>query len=335
MRYFCTLFDINYLPNFLALYHSLAKEDCNFKIYAFCMDDKSYNFLINYPKSSNFEIKCIELSTLTSFYPVLLKIKKERSIVEFYFTCSSFITMFVIQNETFIEHITYLDADLYFFKSPELIFKELGDASIGIIPHNFYGSGKKYLKYGKYNVGWVTFKNDEQGLKCLESWKDKCEDWCYDYFDEANQRFGDQKYLDKWPIEFKNVKVIEHKGANLAPWNVGQYYIHSNNNELFVDEYPIIFYHFASFKKINKGLYTTNLSMYLSRPTRILKDKIYHIYLEEVSKYSALLYMDFHNEELLKKDRKAIKQSIIQKINKYFAKLLRWYFNDKIYYSSK
>jgi uncharacterized protein YdcH (DUF465 family) len=332
MRHYCTLFDANYLPNFLALYHSLEAQNNGLKIYAFCMDDSSFDYLVNYSSSIDGRIKCVSLVELLKEFPELSDIKKQRSIVEFYFTCSSFITTYVMHKNAETTHVTYLDADLLFFDSPEEIFKELGVASVGIIAHKFFGRGKKYLKYGTYNVGWVTFKNDEQGKACLKSWRENCEDWCFDYYDEENERFGDQKYLDNWEREFKGVKVIQQKGANLAPWNAGQYDIRINKDgKLYVDEFPLVFYHFASFKKVVSGVYTTNLSLYLSRPSNILKNKIYKVYLDLVSSYAELINTETAKVEAMKKNRVAIKQSAKQKLNKLFTSAIRWYFNDYIY----
>jgi hypothetical protein len=332
MRHYCTLFDVNYLPNFLALYHSLVKQDKGMKIYAFCMDNQSFDYLTNYPDTLEGNIKCISLDELTLKYPVLSKIKKERSIVEFYFTCSSFITMYVIQDELFATHVTYLDADLFFFDTPEKIFHELGNASVGIIAHKFYGRGNRYLKYGIYNVGWVSFKNDEQGRACLKSWKENCEEWCFDYYDVQNERFGDQKYLDSWQKDFKEVKVLQQKGANVAPWNVGQYnIIVAENGKLYIDEYPLVFYHFASFKKVKQDVYTTNLSLYFSRPSNILKEKIYKTYLDQISNYAVLINKNIDQVGVMNKNRVAVQQSIRQKLNKFFTSIIRWYFNDYIY----
>lgn len=336
MRYYCTLFDLNYLPNFLALYHSLAQQDNNIHIYAFCMDKESFDYLSAYPNSIEGKIKCISLDKLFNEFPVLLNIKKERSTAEFYFTCSSFITSFVIRKEILSTYVTYLDADLFFFQKPDLIFDEIGDYSVGIIPHKFFGYGKRYLKYGIYNVGWVTFKNDKQGIACLDSWRDNCEKWCFDYYDKQNDRFGDQKYLDSWEERFNSIKIIQQKGANLAPWNVGQYVITINEkNKLYVDEDPLVFYHFASFKKVGINSYTTNLSLYFSRPSKIIKEKIYNNYLEHVSNYALMIKKNINQVEIMKKNRIDVQQSFIQKITKTFKSILRWYFNDYITFRNK
>ena len=84
-------------------------------------------------------------------------------------------------------------------------------------------------------------------------WRERCTKWCYDIVEEA--RFADQKYLDSWPERFPNVTVLEHKGANLARWNCMIYELQLDNGSVSVDGLPLIFYHFNSFRIVNRWIY--------------------------------------------------------------------------------
>ena len=332
MRYFCTLFDKNYLLNFFALNESLEKTLGEFKIYAFCMDDLSYSILKN--NINHASIEPVSLEKLSLCFPELVEIKKSRSIVEFYFTCSPFICAYLLKQEPNASHVTYLDADLYFFSSPEIIFEEMGTSSVGVIDHKFYGWGKRYVKYGKFNVGWVTFKNNIEGLNCLKSWLADCTSWCFDFYDDVNKRFGDQKYLDKWVYEFEQVKVITNIGANVAPWNIGQYKVtKGKKDEIFINNTPMIFYHYASFKKISEGLYTTSISKYLASPNKVIKEDIYMFYINCLSKYKLLVEnstLDFE-ENFVKKNRLQVhKNDFSKKIQEFSTRARRCLFNDYI-----
>ena len=329
MRHYCTLFDINYLPNFLALYESLTSHSSDFKVYAFCMDNQSIDYLSKYHGANEKNIICISLDQLIAQFPELQSIKLQRSMVEFYFTCSSFICSYIFKNIN-CSHVTYLDADLFFFDSPEVIFDELGDSSIGIIEHRFYGWGKRFEKYGKYNVGLIIFKNDESGRNCLNSWRDDCTEWCFDFYDKQNERFADQKYLEKWENFFRAVKVINLKGANVAPWNSGLYHFNLRHNKVYVDDSPLLFYHFASFKKINTKVYTTNLSLYFARPCNLLKHRVYKRYLD-ILEASTIGISELIKKDM-KKNRVSLNQTYFKKsLTNTVIKLLRWYYNDYIY----
>jgi hypothetical protein len=288
---YCTLFDKNYLPHVLSLYDSLERNASSFVIYCFCMDDESFQFM---KKKENESIIPISYKHLETHYSELQIAKINRSRAEYYFTCTSAICSFIFENYSDSELLTYLDADLYFFSSPEPIFKELKNHSVGIIDHKFNLFGKLfYEKYGKYNVGWISFKNDQSGRKCLEDWRINCLDWCYDHLE--NGQFADQKYLNYWPEKYSRVHVIKHIGANLAPWNVGKYNIKLDlkTKEVKVNSQNLIFYHFASLKQIDRYGYRTNISLYLTYLSKKLKNIIYLPYLTNIRKYNKEMGIQF------------------------------------------
>ena len=72
-------------------------------------------------------------------------------------------------------------------------------------------------RFGIYNVGWVSVRRRDDGIAALRWWRERCIEWCYDRVE--GDRFADQRYLDRLPELFAGVHVIEHLGANLAPWN--------------------------------------------------------------------------------------------------------------------
>jgi hypothetical protein len=98
--------------------------------------------------------------------------------------------------------------------------------------------------------------------------------------DGEDGRYGDQKYLDDWPTRFENVVVLQHKGAGLAPWNLAGYTCSIQGKQVYVDEVPLIFYHFAQFRMVTEKIFIHNTEPYTqSFETRILKtDHIRYIY---------------------------------------------------------
>ena len=89
--------------------------------------------------------------------------KKNREKVEYYFTLSPFLPLYILKNFS-VEVINYIDSDLYFFDSPRKIIDLLQDYSIIIVEH-----GIKTKRFGKFNVGWLTFKNDIISKDCLKN----------------------------------------------------------------------------------------------------------------------------------------------------------------------
>ena len=259
---------------------SLNKWASNFTLHIICMDIHTLEYLKNSNKSN---IKLYLIEDLEKEINGLKAAKENRNKVEYFFTCSPAVCKYVLLRNPKISSITYLDSDLYFFSSPSIIFDEIGDHSIAIIEHRFHWITKRQIKYGKFNVGWVTFKNDIEGNKCLDDWLRDCLDWCYQKVEE--ERFGDQKYLDKWPSMYKNLKIVQNIGANVAIWNVKNYRWSLKNNRVYVNNTPLVFYHFANIYQIDNYQFNTNLSRVFMPLQGVIKENVYKVFLKHIVEY--------------------------------------------------
>ncbi len=249
MYNFCTLFDKRYLYRGLALYDSLLKHCPNFDLWVLCLDNETFGLL---EKMHLAKIKLIRPEEFEN--EALKKVKKERTSTEYSWTCAANLCWFMLDKINNGELITYLDADMYFFADPADIFNEIDMASIGIIEHRLKKPRQVLEKYvGRYNVGWVSFRKDDSGSAACEWWKDKVLDWCFAYFKDG--MIGDQHYLNDWTERFKNVCVIRHEGADVAPWNVNNLKITKRNGKVLVGGRSLIFYHFHNFSLITEHLY--------------------------------------------------------------------------------
>lgn len=277
MRYYCTYFDSPFLPRALALFASLGRHGGPFRLWALCMDDAAYRRLQELALP---EVEPIRLGDFESGDIGLAQARGTRSALEYYFTCTPTLPLFVMAHHPDVDLITYLDADLYFYSSPEPLFEELGEASIGIIPHRFSARVRDRERCGIFNVGWISFRRDEQGLACLHRWREQCLEWCYARMEDG--RYADQKYLDAWPDLYSNLRVLQHPGANLGPWNLAGHRISDRGGEIKVDGEPLIFYHFTSFMRVAPWLYNTNLSSWRVRPNAVVRRRIIAAYIAEL-----------------------------------------------------
>lgn len=310
MRHFCTLFNSYYQYHAFNLYDSLSKNHKDFKLYCLCMDKEALEYI---KKFDHPNFLAIDISDVETTYPELIKARNNRSYVEYFFTCTPVICQYLLQTLDTINEIVYLDADLYFFDTPEIVFDEIKDASISIIPHRFTGLNKQRNVYGYYNVGWVSFKKDENGLACLNDWFVKCIAWCYDKLE--GDKYADQKYLNAWPEKFDKVHSIKNIGANAAPWNIGNYNVTLKNKKIYLDNQPLVFYHYASLKWIEGSFYTT-CSSYFARLKPIIKNEIYLPYINK------LLQSGFVPKTGLRQ-KKDFLHTIVRK-------LIRFVYGDKI-----
>jgi hypothetical protein len=116
----------------------------------------------------------------------------------------------------------------------------------------------------------------------MEWWRDRNNEWCFDWLDEANGRFCDQRYLDYFPKNFTGVHVLRHRGANLAPWNVGASIISKRDSGLYADDDVVLFFHFHGLKRLARRQFLTIQRNYGAPLSRIVRQHLYEPYLKEL-----------------------------------------------------
>lgn len=297
-RHFCTYFDVNYLPRARALHESLARHVGDFRLYALCHDEAAYDAVTALGDST---FVAVNVAEVEAHDPELAAVKGARNRVEYYFTCTASFCRYVLDRFGDVDLVTYLDADLYFFSSPGPVYAELEGHSVGIIEHRFNPRVTSYGRFGRFNVGWVSFRRDADGLACLDWWRERCLEWCYDRV-EAD-RYADQKYLDAFPERFAGVRIIEHPGANVAPWNAANHRFSVRNGsldgspgtgvgrgpshpEVVVDGVPLIFFHFAAFKEVRPWLYRTDFGAYFTVLGSTLRRHVMRPYIGALKRFS-------------------------------------------------
>jgi len=273
MHNFCTLFDSNYLTRALVMYRSLEKTGEDFTLYAVCFDDLAYQVLLkcNLPK-----LVAIPLDVFES--PELRAVKGQRTAGEYCWTCTSHVIRYVLDTYRLPE-LTYLDADLCFYEKPSLLLQEFerSGASVLITSHRYTPRYDQSATSGIYCVQFMTFKADERGLAVLQWWQDRCLEWCFNRIEDG--KFGDQKYLDDWLQRFEGVHALQHIGGGVAPWNVQQYEVSERSAKLYVNEFPLVFYHYHGYKQYADN--TLDLGGY--QLTLAVRDLLYRPYVQALA----------------------------------------------------
>jgi hypothetical protein len=276
MRHFCTYFDVNYLTRGLVLHQSLTETGADFTLWALCLDEASLRAITQLSLPG---LVPVALEELERYDPALVDVKPQRSRVEYYFTLTPSLPLYLLDRERGIDVISYLDADLRFYASPDLVLNDLKLGSVLIIPHGFPESLEHLEKFGKYNVGMVSFRNDAAGRACLVRWRSQCLEWCYDRFEQG--RFADQAYLDDWPEAIPGTVVVDRPGVGLAPWNFMRYSIDVSTPSISVDGMPLVFYHYHLFRGVAPGIYDDGLRIY-GRMPRSVRAALYGGYVRDL-----------------------------------------------------
>ena len=156
MIYLTTYFDKNYLSRGLVLYDSLKQYTTDFCLYILCLDEYTEQYFTDrkeeFPNVVTLQLKAIEADDNE-----LLLAKNNRSKIEYYFTLSPCLPLYLLKKYQ-LPHICSLDADILFCDSPEVIFDKLNNFSIIITPHKFSEELLHLDEFGKYNVSFQIFK---------------------------------------------------------------------------------------------------------------------------------------------------------------------------------
>ncbi|GAE33084.1 hypothetical protein [Halalkalibacter akibai] len=247
---FCTIISKEYVLKGLALYQSLQKQGDPFHLWIGCMDDDTANIL---------EKLNLKHATLIPFHQMEDTLLKEalndRTLTEKCWTMKPVLCSYVLRTYSELDHIVYCDADMYFFNSAQTIFDQWSTYSIFLTKQR--STDQVEYEHGIYQAGLIGFKQEPNSIKILNWWKERCIDWCYDSpYDPT--RWGDQKYLTEIPRLFSNIKVIDHAGIDAAPWNLvmtGKYQVKKEEQQIFLNNTPLICYHFGSLLILNSNKY--------------------------------------------------------------------------------
>lgn len=295
MLHFATLFDVNYLTRGLALIGSLEKH-CSvpFEIFVLALDNEVPSY---FDKVGKKNIKVVSLEKIETFFPELRIAKTNRKTVEYYFTLSPYWPLYILENYSYVDQIATLDSDILFFDDPCRIFNTYPNASILITPHNFAKNLSYMKQYGVYNVSFQNFKRSSESIRCLEEWRAKCFEWCYDELDNMQGRFADQKYLNHWEQDYNGVQAINIPSAGVAPWNLGQYKLSNINSKIFINGEALIYYHYHHLRVIDNRFALHGFDPFNIMPLAKNKaiKKIYHTYLLELKKLNTLTSLSDKN----------------------------------------
>jgi hypothetical protein len=284
---YCSYFDSGYLSRGLALIESLRSHGDFAPVYVLALDEGVEKYFTEHEVEN---VHVLAVAELEAAEPALPALKTQRSRMEYYFTCTPLLIRYVMNTLATPGAIAiYLDADLYFFDDPELVVDALGDDSVGIIEHRYPVSvEKKLAKYGRFNVGWVGFRDDVEGRAVLDWYAASCLEWCSDTPTEG--KYADQGYLNWFP-DFAGVRILENPGFNLAPWNTRRHRIVAHphlNIPVSVDGHDLVFFHVHGLRRVGQRYVTAQL-VYGAPASDALMKAIYVPYVRALERQEALL----------------------------------------------
>lgn len=283
-RVYCTYFDSGYLSRGLALIESLRAHGDHSVVYVLALDESAHEFLTFHGPEN---VVVLSIETIEAVEPTLRPLRDSRSRMEYYFTCTPLLMRYVMNQHNVPGSVTiYLDGDLFFFENPSCVIDALGDDSVGIIEHRYPASlESKLAKYGRFNVGWVGFRDDVRGRTVLDWYSERTLEWCSD--NPENGKYADQGYLNWFP-DFEGVAILHSGGFNLAPWNVKRHTITEHKGQITVDGEKLVFFHFHGLRRVGNRYATAEIT-YGARLTSVLKRKVYQPYVHSLHRIETSL----------------------------------------------
>jgi len=240
-EHFVTFFDKRFLPQGLALYESINRWMPNGVLWVVCLDLVTADVIQKLRLPNLYSLLLEDFET-----PDMLSKKETRPRVEYIYMLTPFTFSFVREKCHTAKRVTYVDADIYFFSNPKILFDELDNSGKSVLITE-HGYPPKYEKLqetsGIFCVQFIPILMNENGLKVIVDWQNKCLESTSTAKNNRKFIFGDQKYLEDWPLFFPEcTHVSKLNSLMLAPWNA-QYLMKTNGR----DHIPV-FYHFHSFR---------------------------------------------------------------------------------------
>lgn len=223
---------------------SLYQQEPSAQIVVLCLDEITQVLL---KKIYNNSLELLSLSDIENQYPELNKAKLTRSLIEYYWTLTPVLMLYLLEQQNKNCGIIYIDSDQLFFSSTKPLMTALQDNPIILQPHYFPERLSHFIRNGRYNVGIVGARNNEIGIKVISWWGERCLEWCCDYVDTENQRYGDQKYLEFFSKISDDIGELQHHGIGVAPWNhENAEFSYDQQGKIFFGDAPLVVYHYHS-----------------------------------------------------------------------------------------
>ncbi len=319
-----TICSNNYLAQATVLGKSLLRHNPLLKFSIVLIDRRSEK--IRYDDFSSFELIHIE-----EIFPEAEQLAFKYNIIEFNTAVKPLVFQHFL-NERENDVVLYFDPDICVYSRLDPIINELNPHQVVLTPHiltpivedGFYPDDNAVLKFGIYNLGFLGVRKGEESSKMLNWWKEHT--FLKGYINIEKGQFTDQLPMSLVPVFFNDVKIMKHKGMNMAPWN-----LHERSLKQGIDGYQLsggedlIFYHFSEFKPgdplklSNNGWYNRftlgqrkDLQKLYEEYSRALVENNYHI-LRSIPCY-------FYKDKKVKKSPRKYAIGILERMTRKLKK---------------
>lgn len=242
----CTISSHNYMAYGLTCLLSAKKYNSDVDLYYLVADRydecnyEEYNEIISF----------IDLKDLDITNEMMVNMEFKYNIVEFNTSVKPSFYKFLFSKG--YESVIYLDPDIECYASFDSFLNRNKNHSIIVTPHKMSTSpselieDKAFLNNGIYNLGFIALNRSESTDKFLTWWDEKLRNQCF--IDYSTGLATDQIWVELASTIFDGFYVERDMGLNVAFWNIHERKLYKNK-EWFIDDTPLIFFHFSSLSK--------------------------------------------------------------------------------------
>ena len=179
------------------------------------------------------------------------------------------------------DHVIYVDPDIYFygrmFEVEQLLADEI---DIVITPHllapivdDKQPRELDIRRAGAYNFGFCALRDSTNTRNFLHWWQSKLTRDCVNDADRG--LFVDQSWIDLVPGLFDNVKILRHKGYNVAYWNIAQRPLTIGHDDVyFAGAERLVFFHFSGLDPANPEPFSKHQNRFTLSTVGIANDLV-------------------------------------------------------------
>jgi len=245
---FYTSITSNYIPKARVLAHSVKRVDPGAR----------FHLLLSDVPPEGFDLAAEPFDTLIRFEELPIPNPRQwlfgHSIVELCTAVKGVGAQEIVRRHR-PRKLCYFDPDIVVFGGLDALAERLDRHSVLLTPHvtvpettqrAVIDNEISALKHGIYNLGFIGWRCEGEGLRCLDWWASRLLEFCHD--DIPAGLFTDQRWADLMPALFEEVGILREPEFNVATWNLTHRRATGTAPDaVLVNGRPLAFYHFSGF----------------------------------------------------------------------------------------
>ena len=194
----------------------------------------------------------------------------------------------------------YIDPDIHLYAPLHAVHTALAEGASSVLtPHicapledSETPSDIDLMRSGTFNLGFAAFANTAEARRFIHWWRDKLCDHCK--VDLPNGLFVDQRFVDFAPSFIEKLKILHHRGYNVAYWNLANRPIRKDGEGWFADKDPLVFFHFSGVDAKAPDVFSKHQSRFdmhnIGQAAELVRDYTSKLLANDFSSWSKIPY---------------------------------------------